>query len=39
MNIALVNTNKYFFRNSVAFYFGYAYFAVEKLIVSLKNRF
>ena len=32
MNLAL-NASKYFFRFSVAFYFGYAYFAVEKLLV------
>lgn len=33
MNIALSSTSKYFFRFSVAFYFGYAYFAVKKLLV------
>lgn len=32
MSLAL-NAGKYFFKFSVAFYFGYAYFAVKKLLV------
>ncbi len=39
MNLALMNTSKYFFSFSVAFYFGYAYFAMKKLLVSLKSSF
>jgi len=33
MNSALSCAGKYFFSFSVAFYFGYAYFAFEKLPV------
>lgn len=33
MNSVLSSANKYFFSFSVAFYFGYAYFAAEKLLV------
>jgi hypothetical protein len=33
MNSALSSASKYFFSFSVAFYFGYAYFALEKLHV------
>lgn len=33
MNLALLNASKYFFNFSVAFYFGYAYFAMKKLPV------
>ncbi len=33
MNSALLNASKYFFSFSVAFYFGYAYFAMKKLLV------
>ena len=39
MNMSLVNTGTYFFNFSVVFYFGYAYFAMKKLLVSLQNRF
>ena len=33
MNLTLSNASKYFFSFSVAFYFGYAYFAMKKLLV------
>ncbi len=33
MNVALFSSSKFFFIFSVAFYFGYAYFAVKKLLV------
>ena len=33
MNLALSSASKYFFGFSVVFYFGYACFAVEKLLV------
>ncbi len=33
MNLVLSSASKYFFSFSVAFYFGYAYFAMEKLLV------
>ena len=39
MNLALMNTSGYFFNFSVAFYFGYAYFAMKKLLVRFKNSF
>jgi len=38
MNLAL-NAGKYFYSFSVAFYFGYAYFAMKKLLVRLKESF
>jgi hypothetical protein len=41
MNAFLVNTSKYFFSFSfsVVFYFGYAYFASKKLLLSLQSSF
>ena len=39
MNLALMTASKFFFSFSVAFYFGYAYFAVNKLLVRLKRNF
>ncbi len=39
MNLALMNTSKYFFNFSVVFYFGYGYFAMKKLLVGLKSIF
>lgn len=33
MNLTLMNASKYFFNFSVVFYFGYACFAMEKLLV------
>ncbi len=39
MNLALSSASKYFFSFSVAFYFGYAYFAVKKLLVSAPISF
>ncbi len=38
MNLAL-NASKYFFSFSVAFYFGYAYFTMNRLHVRLKKSF
>ena len=32
MNTALFNTNAYYFSYSVDYYFGYAYFAMEKCL-------
>lgn len=34
MNMSLRNTGKYFYSNSVVYYYGYACFAMEKLLVS-----
>ena len=39
MNLILMTASKYFFNFSVAFYFGYAYFAMNKLLVRLKKSF
>ena len=39
MNAALSGAGKYFFSFSVAFYFGYAYFALEKLLVRAQKSF
>lgn len=39
MNVSLMNTVKYFFSFSVVFYFGYAYFAMKRLLVSLRSSF
>jgi len=33
MNAVILNAGKYFFYFSVAFYFGYAYFGMKKLLV------
>ena len=35
MNVSFISTSKYFFFFSVVFYFGYAYFALKKLLVRL----
>ena len=37
MNATLLNASQFFFGFSVAFYLGYAYFGVEKLLVRLKG--
>ncbi|MEE1049099.1 MAG: hypothetical protein U0M60_16970 [Clostridia bacterium] len=39
MNVSLMNTSKYFFNYRVVYYFGYAYFAMKKLLVSLREFF
>lgn len=39
MNLALSSASKYFFSFSVVFYFGYAYFAMEKLLVRAQKSF
>ena len=39
MNLALSSASKYFFKFSVVFYFGYAYFAMEKLLVRAPINF
>lgn len=39
MNLALSRASKYFFNFSVAYYFGYAYFAMEKLLVRAQKSF
>ena len=39
MNVCVMNTRKYFFSFSVAYYFGYAYFAMKKLLVRLQDSF
>lgn len=39
MNSALLSASKYFFSFSVVFYFGYAYFAMRKLLVRAQKSF
>ncbi len=39
MNAVLSRASKYFFSFSVAYYFGYAYFAMEKLLVRAQKSF
>lgn len=39
MNVSVMNTSKYYFIYSVVFYFGYAYFAMKKLLVRLNSSF
>ena len=40
MNVSLMNTSKYYFNFfSVAVYFGYAYFAMKKLLVRAQGSF
>ena len=39
MNIALMKASEYLFSFSVVFYFGYAYFAVKKLLVRSQGSF
>ena len=39
MNLALSSASKYFFIFSVVFYFGYAYFAMKKLLVRAQKSF
>ena len=39
MNVSLMHTSKYFFSFSVVFYFGYAYFAMKKLLVRIRESF
>lgn len=38
MNSVRANTSGYFFNYSVVFYFGYAYFAIEKLLVRARKN-
>lgn len=37
MSMNLLNASRYFFYFSVALYYGYVYFGVEKMLVSLKE--
>lgn len=39
MNVSVMNASKYYFTNRVAYYFGYAYLAMKKLLVSLQSSF
>jgi hypothetical protein len=39
MNLAQISASKYFFNFSVAYYFGYAYFAFKKSLVSVQKTF
>ncbi len=39
MSLVLSRANEYFFNFSVVYYFGYAYFAMEKLLVRAKKFF
>ena len=39
MNLALFKASEYFFSFSVVFYFGYAYFAMKKLLVRCQGSF
>ena len=39
MNMLLMNANEYLFSFSVVFYFGYAYFAMKKLLVRCQGSF
>lgn len=39
MNSILANSNKYYYGVSVAYYYGYAYLAVEKFIENLTSEY
>ena len=39
MSLAFSRVKEYFFSFSVAFYFSYAYFAMEKLLVRVEKSF